>query len=85
MLRVSPSSGSVWNFDMNDDVDDPGDNGDEDPLFRFVDITGTEVVANLSGTGAGVQVNVWTGNWDVLRKGFLIRQNTAGIKFRNDQ
>ena len=82
MLRVNPGGSDQFFGNMDGSGNFPSDE-EMDPLFRFVDNTGT--IQPNAVTGGGIISLIWTGNWAQKRKGFQTRGNMTVTKFRNDQ
>jgi len=79
-LVLAVTGANRFNGDMDGNASTP------DLLFRYVDKNDAAVLGPTPGSGSvAVVVTAWHGNWDDLKKGFLVRRNTEKINFRNAQ
>ena len=87
MLRVNPSAGNQFNWNVDSELAAPP--SQLDPLFLFVDENGPDGTlisnANVDTLGKGVAVTPWHGTYDQNGKGFLMRKDAVTVRFRNIQ
>jgi Tfp pilus assembly protein PilV len=87
MLRVNPSNTQLYNADFDGDATTP--QSALDPLFLMVGENGpngTPINAgNIASDGRAIMVTTWHGDFDHLKKGFVVRKNQITVKYRNLQ
>lgn len=83
VVRVPASNTAL----LGEDMDMPFSSGAGlDPVFRILDAANSPVTnANLSQGGRSLEVTVFTGTWDRLKKAFIMKWNREIIRFRNPQ